>query len=72
MYKVRWNDARGKVCEQGFDTLDCAMKHSKMLGILVTIKSSEYEIIGLFGADSINQGLLPNGEKYNWYKRRKP
>jgi len=41
------------------------------LAVFVTIKSSEYEIVGMFGADSIVDGKCPDGVDYTWMKRRK-
>ena len=49
-----------------------AIAFAKELGIPVTINGGGMEIVGVFGADSIDNGLLPNGDKYSWYKRRKP
>ena len=67
MYKV--------ISKNGFTlnaspTLDDAMIFAKSLGILVTINGNDIEIVGVFGADSINNGKLPNGDHYTWYKRR--
>jgi hypothetical protein len=42
------------------------------LGIPVTINGGGIEIVGTFGADEIKNGMLPNGDKYSWYKRRRP
>ncbi len=72
MYKIEWNDAEGRVCEEEVKSLTLAIAKATELGILVTINGNGMEIVGVFGADSVNNGLLPSGEKYNWYKRRKP
>lgn len=70
MYKVVWNDTAGLSCEEELKDLSAAMIFAKELGILVTINGGGMEIVGVFGADSINNGKLPNGENYSWYKRR--
>jgi hypothetical protein len=72
MYKVEWKDATGRGCEEEVKDLSEAMAFAKELGILVTINGGGMEIVGLFGADSVKDGLLPNGNTYSWYKRRKP
>jgi hypothetical protein len=72
MYKVNWNDTAGRGCVEEVKDLSEALSFAKELGILVTINGNGMEIVGVFGADSINNGLLPNGDKYGWYKRRKP
>ena len=51
--------------------LSAAIEFAKELGILVTINGDGIEIVGVFGADSVNNGKLPNGTDYTWVKRRK-
>ena len=70
MYKVNWKDIDGVDFEEKVNTLNDAMIFAKSLGILVTINGNDMEIVGVFGADSINNGKLPNGDHYTWYKRR--
>jgi hypothetical protein len=53
------------------ETLSEAMAYAKTLGIFVTLKGPEYEICGKFGVDSVDGKLLPNGNNYEWMKRRK-
>lgn len=72
MYKVKWKDAEGIICEEEAKDLALALAIATALGIPVTINGSGIEIIGTFGADSVNNGMLPNGTEYNWYKRRQP
>lgn len=71
MYKVIWKDVSGVAYERDFDNLDPAMDWAKTLAVFVTIKSKEYEIVGMFGADSIKDGKCPDGVDYTWMKRRK-
>lgn len=70
MYKVEWKDKAGVGFEEEVATLGDAMAFAKELGILVTINGGGMEIVGIFGADSVDNGKLPNGDQYTWYKRR--
>ncbi len=70
MYKVEWKDTAGRGCEEAVKDLSEALAFAKELGILVTINGGGMEIVGVFGADEIKEGKLPNGETYSWYKRR--
>ena len=70
MYKVEWKDKAGVSFEEEVKTLGDAMAFAKELGILVTINGAGMEIVGLFGADSINDGKCPDGHDYTWKKRR--
>ena len=63
MYTVVCNDS-----ESNFDTLDLAMSYAKKLAVFVTIKGSEFEIVGMFGVDSVKDGLCPDGIVYDWNK----
>jgi hypothetical protein len=51
-------------------TLAEAMNIAKSMNEFVTIKSSEFEIVGIFGVDSIKDGVCPDGIDYSWRKRR--
>jgi hypothetical protein len=63
MYKVISKDT-----EVEFTSLDLAMAHAKKLDVFVTIKSSSFEIVGMFGVDSVKNGLCPDGIAYDWNK----
>jgi len=65
MYKVI-----NKEEETEFVNLDQAMAYAKELGIFVTISGNGMEIVGMFGADSIEDGKCPDGIDYTWKKRR--
>jgi hypothetical protein len=54
-----------------FETLALAMDWAKESGEFVTIRVNGMEFVGRFGADSIKDGLCPDGVKYDWTKRRK-
>jgi hypothetical protein len=34
----------------------------------VTIKGPDFEIVGMFGVDSVKDGVCPDGVKYDWNK----
>ena len=51
-----------------FDNLDAAMAFAKELNVFVTIQGGEFEIVGVFGVDSIKDGLCPDGVRYDWNK----
>ncbi len=63
MYKVIYKDV-----EVEFATLDLAMDYAKTLNQFVTIKGGTFEIVGMFGVDSIKNGVCPDGVKYDWNK----
>ena len=51
-----------------FDTLDLAMAFAKLTNEFVTIKGDLFEIVGMFGVDSIVDGKCPDGVAYDWNK----
>ncbi len=63
MYKVIGKEETLKVL-----TLAEAMNVAKHLNEFVTIKGPAFEIVGMFGVDSIKDGLCPDGVKYDWNK----
>ena len=63
MYKVI-----GKTITFDVMTLDEAMRTGKAMNEFVTIKSVDFEMVGMFGVDSIKNGLCPDGVKYDWNK----
>jgi hypothetical protein len=71
MFKVIWKDVDSVVYERDFDNLAPAMEWAKVINRFVTIKGNGMEIVGLFGADSVKDGLCPDGVEYDWKKRRK-
>ena len=44
------------------------MAHAKTLAVFVTIKGNEFEIVGMFGVDSVKNGVCPDGIAYDWNK----
>lgn len=65
MFKVIGKEETLKVL-----TLAEAMNVAKHMNEFVTIKGPEFEIVGMFGADSIKDGKCPDGVDYTWKKRR--
>ena len=63
MYKVIGKEETLKVL-----TLAEAMNVAKSMNEFVTIKGDEFEVCGMFGVDSIKDGLCPDGVKYDWNK----
>lgn len=49
------------------DLLD-AISYAKSINKFVVIKKADVEICGIFGVDSVVNGLCPNGEVYTWSK----
>ena len=52
-------------------TLAEAMNLAKHMNEFVTIKGADFEVCGMFGVDSIENGKCPNGIDYTWMKRRR-
>jgi hypothetical protein len=57
-----------KIKDREFKNLDLAMQYAKTLNEFVTIKSKDFEVCGMFGVDSIKDGLCPDGVAYDWNK----
>jgi hypothetical protein len=53
-----------------YDSLSEAMSFAKIVGTFVTIRGPNFEVCGMFGADSIKNGKCPDGVEYSWMKRR--
>lgn len=51
-----------------FDTLDQAMAFAKTTDVFVTIKSVDFEVCGIFGVDTVADGVCPDGVAYDWNK----
>ena len=51
-----------------FDSLDMAMSYAKLTNKFVTIKGPDFEIVGMFGVDSVKDGKCPDGVAYDWNK----
>ena len=51
-----------------FDSLETAMQAAKLVDEFVTIKGADFEVCGIFGVDSVKDGLCPDGVVYDWNK----
>jgi hypothetical protein len=49
-------------------TLNEAMAFAKTVGMFVTIKGPDFEVCGIFGVDTVKDGLCPDGVAYDWNK----
>jgi hypothetical protein len=65
MYKVISNN---NLTLNNCSSLDEAMSFAKTVGTFVTIKGPDFEVCGMFGVDSIKDGLCPDGVAYDWNK----
>jgi hypothetical protein len=63
MFKVIGKEETFKVL-----TLAEAMNLAKHMNEFVTIKGQDFEVCGVFGVDSIRDGVCPDGVKYDWDK----
>jgi len=65
MYKIT---SKNNLPLNEFSTLDEALIFAKTVGVFVTIKGLEFEVCGVFGVDSIRDGVCPDGVVYDWNK----
>jgi hypothetical protein len=63
MYKIIGKTETFKVL-----TLAEAMNVAKSLNEFVTIKGADFEIVGMFGVDTVKDGKCPDGVAYDWNK----
>ena len=54
--------------EKNFSNLTEAMAHAKLLNKFVTIIGDTFELVGIFGVDSVADGKCPDGVAYDWNK----
>ncbi len=51
-------------------TLAEAMNLAKHMNEFVRIVGKDFEVVGMFGVDTIKEGVCPDGVDYSWRKRR--
>ena len=51
-------------------TLDEAMHTAKVMNEFVTISGPDFNLVGKFGVDAVEDSKLPDGSKYDWTMRR--
>ena len=71
MFEVNYKDVNGQECCEEFADLTLAIDRSKVLNKFVTISFDGNQLVGKFGVAAVEHGLLPNGDSYNWKKRRR-
>ena len=54
--------------EVEFNSLDLAMQYAKATNLFVTIKGNDFEVVGMFGVDTVADGKCPDGVAYDWNK----
>jgi hypothetical protein len=57
-----------KINELEFADLESAMAHAQLLNQFVTIQGTDFEVCGVFGVDSVRDGMCPDGVAYDWNK----
>jgi len=75
MYRVYYTNEHGEARAYNEDTLEAALATAEGLrrnvrNRFVTMASEDPNSIGKPGVDSVEDGVLPNGELYTWKKRR--
>ena len=63
MYEIK-----GKNVAFNVMTLEEAMHVAKAMAEFVTIKSKDFELVGIFGVDAVQDGMCPDGVAYDWNK----
>ena len=63
MYKIIGKEETFKVL-----TLAEAMNIAKHMNEFVRIVGADFEIVGMFGVDTVKDGLCPDGIAYDWNK----
>ena len=58
-----------KTVEYEVSSLDDAMFLAKKMNEFVTIKCADYEVVGMFGVDTVANGKCPDGVAYDWNKK---
>ena len=51
-----------------FIGLNEAIEKAKCINEFVTIKGENFEVVGMFGVDSVKDGVCPDGIAYDWNK----
>jgi len=51
-----------------YDSLDEAMRFARIAGMFVTIRGQDFEVCGIFGVDTVRDGVCPDGVAYDWNK----
>ena len=68
IFRNKMYEVKGKTVAFNVMTLDEAMHTAKVMNEFVTIKSKDFELVGLFGVDTVSNGKCPDGVAYDWNK----
>ena len=49
-------------------SLDEALSFARIVGMFVTIRGPDFEVCGVFGVDTVRDGVCPDGVDYDWNK----
>lgn len=60
-----------KLLNLEFESLELAMNHAKKLNQFVTIVGDDFEVCGIFGVDTVVDGVCPDGVAYDWNKNNR-
>jgi len=74
MFKVYWTEdslARSEIFEDLNEALKCSKVCRDNGYTFVTLVSENLNCVGKQGVDSVVDGKLPDGNDYEWKKRRK-
>lgn len=74
MFKVYWTDKFGTVFGHEIPDMTIALQTTQILRNeghrFVSMVSENPDSVGKAGVDSVENGVLPNGDAYSWKKRR--
>lgn len=74
MFKVYWTNTEGNTLGESFSDMTLALQHTQSLRNnghkFVCMASEITECVTKLGVDSVVNGLLPDGNDYEWKKRR--
>lgn len=65
MYKII---SKSGLALNSYDSLDEAMSFARIVGMFVTIRGPDFEVCGIFGVDTVQDGICPDGVAYDWNK----
>ena len=65
MYKVI---SKSGLPLNSYPSLSEAMSFAQTVSMFVTIRGPDFEVCGIFGVDSVQNGVCPDGVKYDWDK----
>jgi len=74
MYKIYWTRADGQACSEDYVEMIAALNQVNQMRqqgfAYVAMVGDNPNQVGQLGVDSVEAGILPNGQEYTWKKRR--